>query len=58
MAPLNPVDRSQWKRAVTAAAVSACNGLGGIAGSYIVRQDEAPRYMTAIWVSIGYVTTS
>ena len=44
---------SQWKRAVTAAAVTACNGLGGIAGSFIVRQNEAPRYITAIWVSIG-----
>ncbi|KAA6409659.1 MAG: MFS transporter [Lasallia pustulata] len=43
----------QWKRAVTAAAVTACNGLGGVAGSYIVRQKEAPRYITAIWVSIG-----
>ena len=43
----------QWKRATVAAAVTACNGLGGIAGSYIVRQQEAPRYMTAIWVSIG-----
>ncbi|KAI9819506.1 MAG: hypothetical protein M1827_006954 [Pycnora praestabilis] len=43
----------QWKRAVTAAAVSACNGLGGVAGSFIVRQNEAPHYMTAIWVSIG-----
>lgn len=43
----------QWKRATVAAAVSACNGLGGIAGSYIVRSDEAPRYMTAIWISIG-----
>ncbi|EXJ88528.1 hypothetical protein A1O1_05458 [Capronia coronata CBS 617.96] len=43
----------QWKRATVAAAVSGCNGLGGIAGSYIVRQTEAPRYMTAIWVSIG-----
>lgn len=43
----------QWKRATIAAAVSACNGLGGIAGSYIVRREEAPRYMTAIWVSIG-----
>ena len=42
-----------WKRVTVAAAVSACNGLGGIAGSYIVRQPEAPRYMTAIWVSIG-----
>jgi len=58
IASLNEVDCSQWKRAVTAAAVSACNGLGGIAGSFIVRQDEAPRYMTAIWVSIGYVTMS
>ncbi len=45
----------QWKRAVTAAAVTACNGLGGVAGSFIVRQNEAPRYFTAIWVSIGSV---
>ncbi|KAL8829289.1 MAG: hypothetical protein Q9191_002098 [Dirinaria sp. TL-2023a] len=43
----------QWKRAVTAAAVTACNGLGGVAGAFIVRQPEAPRYLTAIWVSIG-----
>lgn len=43
----------QWKRATIAAAVTACNGLGGIAGSYIVQQQEAPRYMTAIWISIG-----
>jgi len=43
----------QWKRATISAAVSACNGLGGIAGSYIVRSHEAPRYITAIWVSIG-----
>lgn len=43
----------QWKRAVTAAAVTAMNGAGGIAGSYIVRADEAPRYMTAVWISIG-----
>ncbi|KAL4802915.1 MFS general substrate transporter [Aspergillus unguis] len=43
----------QWKRATTAAAVAACNGLGSIAGSYIVRQQEAPGYRTAVWVSIG-----
>lgn len=43
----------QWKRAVTAATVTACNGLGGVAGSFIVRQTEAPRYLTAIWVSVG-----
>ncbi|THC91976.1 hypothetical protein EYZ11_008563 [Aspergillus tanneri] len=43
----------QWKRATTAAAVAACNGLGGVAGSYIVRQQEAPQYTTAVWVSIG-----
>jgi hypothetical protein len=43
----------QWKRATFAAAITACNGLGGIAGSFIVRQKEAPRYITAIWVSIG-----
>lgn len=43
----------QWKRAFTAAAVAAMNGAGGIAGSFIVRQDEAPYYPTAVWVSIG-----
>lgn len=43
----------QWKRAFTAATVTAFNGAGGIAGSFIVRQTEAPRYMTAVWVSIG-----
>ncbi|KIV95563.1 hypothetical protein PV10_03200 [Exophiala mesophila] len=42
-----------WKRATVAAAVSACNSLGGVAGSYIVRQNEAPKYLTAIWISIG-----
>lgn len=43
----------QWKRATFAAAITACNGLGGIAGSFIVRSVEAPRYMTAIWVCLG-----
>jgi sugar phosphate permease len=43
----------QWKRVFTAAMVTAFNGAGGIAGSFIVRQTESPRYMTAIWVSIG-----
>ncbi|KAF2662714.1 MFS general substrate transporter [Lophiostoma macrostomum CBS 122681] len=43
----------QWKRVFTAAAVTACNGAGGIAGSFIVRNEEAPRYGTAVWVSIG-----
>jgi MFS family permease len=43
----------QWKRVFTAAAVTAFNGAGGIAGSFIVRRQEAPRYETAVWVSIG-----
>lgn len=43
----------QWKRIFTAAVVTAFNGAGGIAGSFIVKQDEAPRYGTAVWVSIG-----
>ncbi|KAK5629517.1 hypothetical protein RRF57_005232 [Xylaria bambusicola] len=43
----------QWKRAFTAATVTALNGAGGIAGSFIVRSQEAPWYPTAIWVSIG-----
>ncbi|KAI0526406.1 retrograde regulation protein 2 [Xylaria bambusicola] len=43
----------QWKRAFTAATVTALNGAGGIAGSFIVKSQEAPWYPTAIWVSIG-----
>ncbi|KAI9647689.1 hypothetical protein NHQ30_004074 [Ciborinia camelliae] len=43
----------QWKRATFAAAATACNGLGGIAGAFIIKYNEAPRYMTAIWVSIS-----
>ncbi|KAK9795613.1 putative MFS transporter [Seiridium cardinale] len=43
----------QHKRIFTAALVTMFNGAGGIAGSFIVRSNEAPRYMTAIWVSIG-----
>lgn len=43
----------QWKRVATAAAITACNGLGGVAGSFIVRQQEAPHYQTAVWVSVG-----
>lgn len=43
----------QWKRAFTAAVVTMLNGAGGTAGSFIVRQPEAPHYFTAVWVSIG-----
>ena len=43
----------QWKRAVTAAAITACNGLGGIVGSFIIRPSEVPFYFTAIWISIS-----
>lgn len=43
----------QWKRATVAAAVSGCNALGGIAGSYIFKSSEAPWYPTAIWIGIG-----
>jgi hypothetical protein len=43
----------QWKRATVAAAITACNGLGGIAGSFVVRSQEAPWYPTAVWIAIG-----
>jgi len=43
----------QWKRVFTAATTTAFNGAGGIAGAYIVRYNEAPKYPTAVWVSIG-----
>lgn len=39
----------QWKRLTVAAAVAACTGLGSVAGSYIVRDYEAPKYPTAMW---------
>lgn len=42
-----------WKRVTIAAAATACNGLGGIAGSFIVKSNEAPGYRTAVWVGIG-----
>jgi hypothetical protein len=44
---------SQWKRVFTAATTTAFNGAGGIAGAYIVRYNEAPKYPTAVWASIG-----
>ncbi|KAK7613331.1 major facilitator superfamily domain-containing protein [Phyllosticta paracitricarpa] len=43
----------QWKRVFTSATCTAFNGAGGIAGSYIVRSQEAPNYLTAVWISIG-----
>ncbi|KAK3329925.1 MFS general substrate transporter [Apodospora peruviana] len=43
----------QWKRVFTAAICTMFNGAGGIAGSFIVRNIEAPLYTTAVWVSIG-----
>lgn len=43
----------QWKRSFTAAVVTMFNGAGGVAGSYIFKQQEAPKYGTAIAVGIG-----
>ncbi len=36
----------QWKRATFAASITACNGLGGIAGSFLFKRTESPRYVT------------
>ena len=43
----------QWKRALTAAIVTAFNGAGGVTGAYIFKQNEAPKYPTAVWVAIS-----
>jgi len=43
----------QWKRVFASAVVAMFNGAGGIAGSFVVRSQEAPVYATAIWCSIG-----
>ncbi|KAF9894249.1 hypothetical protein FE257_007751 [Aspergillus nanangensis] len=43
----------QWKRATTTAVVAIFQGLGGVAGSFIVRQNEAPGYETAVWVIVA-----
>ncbi|KAL4888673.1 MFS general substrate transporter [Aspergillus ambiguus] len=39
----------QWKRATTIAAAGVFYSLGTVAGSYLVRQQEAPQYPTAVW---------
>ena len=43
----------QWKRVFTAAVVTSFNGAGGVTGAYIIKQEEAPRYESAIWIIIG-----
>ncbi|KAI2791490.1 hypothetical protein POX_c04351 [Penicillium oxalicum] len=43
----------QWKRAITAATVAMFEGMGSVAGSFIVRQSEAPKYPTAFGVALG-----
>jgi MFS family permease len=48
----------QWKRVFAAAITTAFNGAGGIAGAYIINYNEAPKYPTAIWASIGYTLLS
>lgn len=40
--------------AILSALYIACNGLGEVIGSFIVRQSEAPSYVTAVWTPIGY----
>jgi hypothetical protein len=48
----------QWKRATFAASITACNGLGGIAGSFIFRQNEAPRYVKTFFkLSFSFIST-
>ncbi|KAF7713879.1 Uncharacterized protein PECH_006733 [Penicillium ucsense] len=43
----------QWKRAITAATVAMFEGMGSVAGSFVVRQVEAPKYPTAFGVALG-----
>lgn len=44
----------QWNRATIMGSLAMAQGLGGVAGSFIVKADEAPRYKTAVWVIVGY----
>lgn len=43
----------QWKRVFASAVVAMFNGAGGVVGSFLVREEEAPGYETAIWGGIG-----
>ncbi|KAI9669071.1 MAG: hypothetical protein M1831_000663 [Alyxoria varia] len=43
----------QWKRVFTAAVVNAFKSAGGIGGSFLLKENEAPQYLTAVWVVIG-----
>jgi MFS family permease len=45
--------RGQWKRAFCSASLVGFGGIGGIAGSLVFRQQDAPSYRPGIWAGIA-----
>lgn len=44
--------RGQWKRAFASATLVGFGGIGGIAGSTVFRNQDAPSYRPGIWACI------
>lgn len=44
--------RGHWKRAFCSATLVAFNGLGGIIGSLVFRQQDVPQYRPGLWAAI------
>jgi hypothetical protein len=47
--------RGQWTRALSSATLVGFGGIGGIAGSLVFRDQDAPMYRPGIWAAIAYV---
>lgn len=47
--------RGQWTRALSSATLVGFGGIGGIAGSLVFRDQDAPLYRPGIWAAIAYV---
>lgn len=44
--------RGHWKRAFCSATLVAFGGLGGIIGSLVFREHDAPQYRPGLWAAI------
>jgi sugar phosphate permease len=45
--------RGQWKRAFSSATLVGMGGVGGIAGSLVFREKDAPHYYNGLWACIA-----
>lgn len=47
--------RGQWRRAFCSASLTGLGAIGGIAGAFIFRTQDAPHYLPGFITCIGYV---